>query len=192
MYWIVTIIVGGIVGWLASMVMKTDKQMGILANVVVGIVGSSVGFWLAARAGLRGVRPDRAVGGLGGRRGGPDLRCCRSSGSSGRAHRRHVELRRLALRQREALEAERAVGVRQRHSAALRQRQHQLARALGRQRDEGAVAFLLRLGAEGDRTARRVADELELLEVAELRTDLGLREAGGGGPDARHVPVEQR
>jgi uncharacterized membrane protein YeaQ/YmgE (transglycosylase-associated protein family) len=52
MGWIVTLVVGGIVGWLASMVMKTDKQMGIVANVIVGIIGSSLGFWLAAVLGF--------------------------------------------------------------------------------------------------------------------------------------------
>jgi uncharacterized membrane protein YeaQ/YmgE (transglycosylase-associated protein family) len=52
MSWIVTIVAGGIIGWLASIVMKTNKQMGILANVVVGIVGSSLGFWLAGLVGL--------------------------------------------------------------------------------------------------------------------------------------------
>lgn len=40
---IVWLIVGGIVGWLASIVMKTDAQQGILMNVVVGIVGAFVG-----------------------------------------------------------------------------------------------------------------------------------------------------
>ena len=52
MNWIITIVVGGIVGWLASIVMKTNAQMGLLANVVVGIVGSSLGFWLAGALGL--------------------------------------------------------------------------------------------------------------------------------------------
>jgi uncharacterized membrane protein YeaQ/YmgE (transglycosylase-associated protein family) len=52
MNWIVTIVVGGIIGWLASLVMKTNAQMGIIANVVVGIVGSSLGFWLAGVLGL--------------------------------------------------------------------------------------------------------------------------------------------
>jgi uncharacterized membrane protein YeaQ/YmgE (transglycosylase-associated protein family) len=52
MGWIMTLVVGGIVGWLASMVMKTDKQMGIIANIIVGIVGSSLGFWLAAMLGF--------------------------------------------------------------------------------------------------------------------------------------------
>jgi len=52
MNWIVTLVVGGVIGWLASMLMKTDKQMGIFANVIVGIVGSSIGFWLAGLLGL--------------------------------------------------------------------------------------------------------------------------------------------
>jgi uncharacterized membrane protein YeaQ/YmgE (transglycosylase-associated protein family) len=52
MGWIVTLVVGGIVGWLASILMKTNAQMGIIANVVVGIVGSILGFWLAGVIGL--------------------------------------------------------------------------------------------------------------------------------------------
>lgn len=52
MGWIVTLIVGGVVGWLASILMKTNKQMGIIANVIVGIIGSSLGFWLAGLLGL--------------------------------------------------------------------------------------------------------------------------------------------
>ncbi|HVR81983.1 MAG TPA: GlsB/YeaQ/YmgE family stress response membrane protein [Luteimonas sp.] len=43
---IIWLIVGGIVGWLASMVMKTDGQQGIILNVVVGIVGAFIGGWL--------------------------------------------------------------------------------------------------------------------------------------------------
>jgi uncharacterized membrane protein YeaQ/YmgE (transglycosylase-associated protein family) len=52
MGWIVTLVVGGVIGWLASLVMKTNNQMGIIANVIVGIVGSSLGFWLAGMMGL--------------------------------------------------------------------------------------------------------------------------------------------
>lgn len=37
---IILIIVGGILGWLASIVMRTDGQQGILLNVVVGIIGA--------------------------------------------------------------------------------------------------------------------------------------------------------
>ncbi len=43
---IIWLIVGGIVGWLASMMMKTDGQQGIILNVVVGIVGAFIGGWL--------------------------------------------------------------------------------------------------------------------------------------------------
>jgi uncharacterized membrane protein YeaQ/YmgE (transglycosylase-associated protein family) len=49
---IVAIIVGGVVGWIASLVMKTNAQMGIIANIVVGIVGSALGHWLAGAIGL--------------------------------------------------------------------------------------------------------------------------------------------
>jgi uncharacterized membrane protein YeaQ/YmgE (transglycosylase-associated protein family) len=52
MGWIVTIVIGGIVGWLASIVMKTNAQMGLIANVIVGIVGSSLGFWIAGVLGF--------------------------------------------------------------------------------------------------------------------------------------------
>jgi uncharacterized membrane protein YeaQ/YmgE (transglycosylase-associated protein family) len=45
---IIWIIVGGVIGWLASIVMKTDAQQGIFLNVVVGIVGAFVGGWLLA------------------------------------------------------------------------------------------------------------------------------------------------
>ena len=40
---ILALVVGGIIGWLASIVMRTDAQQGILLNVVVGIVGSLLG-----------------------------------------------------------------------------------------------------------------------------------------------------
>jgi uncharacterized membrane protein YeaQ/YmgE (transglycosylase-associated protein family) len=44
---LLTLIIGGIVGWLASILMKTNAQMGILANVVVGIIGSFLGVAVA-------------------------------------------------------------------------------------------------------------------------------------------------
>jgi uncharacterized membrane protein YeaQ/YmgE (transglycosylase-associated protein family) len=40
---IVWLVIGGIVGWLASLVMRTDAQQGILLNIVVGIVGAFIG-----------------------------------------------------------------------------------------------------------------------------------------------------
>ena len=52
MNWIISLIIGGVVGWLASIVMKTNAQMGLLANVLVGVVGSVLGFMLAGMVGL--------------------------------------------------------------------------------------------------------------------------------------------
>ena len=40
---IIALVVGGIIGWLASIVMRTDAQQGILLNIVVGIIGSLLG-----------------------------------------------------------------------------------------------------------------------------------------------------
>ncbi len=50
---IVWLIVGGIVGWLASLLMKTDARQGLLLNVVVGIVGAMIaGFFISPMVGL--------------------------------------------------------------------------------------------------------------------------------------------
>ena len=46
MNFIIWLIIGGVIGWLASLIMKTDAQQGILLNIVVGIVGSFLGGWL--------------------------------------------------------------------------------------------------------------------------------------------------
>lgn len=43
---VIWLVVGGIIGWLASLVMKTDAQQGMILNVVVGIVGAVLGGWL--------------------------------------------------------------------------------------------------------------------------------------------------
>ena len=45
---IATLIVGGIIGWLASLLMNTDNQQGLLLNVVVGIIGSWLGRFIFA------------------------------------------------------------------------------------------------------------------------------------------------
>ena len=58
MGWLVTIVVGGLVGWLGSLVAKTNAQMGIIANVIVGIIGSMLGVWLA---GLIGISADATI-----------------------------------------------------------------------------------------------------------------------------------
>lgn len=46
MNFLIWLIVGGIVGWLASLVMRTDAQQGILLNIVVGIIGAFIGGWV--------------------------------------------------------------------------------------------------------------------------------------------------
>jgi uncharacterized membrane protein YeaQ/YmgE (transglycosylase-associated protein family) len=43
---LIWLVVGGIIGWLASIFMKTDGQQGIFLNVVVGIVGALLAGWL--------------------------------------------------------------------------------------------------------------------------------------------------
>ena len=43
MGWIIALIVGGIAGWLASLVMNRDASMGIFWNIVVGIIGAFIG-----------------------------------------------------------------------------------------------------------------------------------------------------
>ncbi|WDI93904.1 GlsB/YeaQ/YmgE family stress response membrane protein [Xanthomonas campestris] len=43
---IIWLIVGGIVGWLASIIMRRDAQQGIILNVVVGIVGALIAGFL--------------------------------------------------------------------------------------------------------------------------------------------------
>jgi uncharacterized membrane protein YeaQ/YmgE (transglycosylase-associated protein family) len=45
---IILLVVGGILGWLASIVMRTDGQQGIFLNIVVGIVGALLGGFLLA------------------------------------------------------------------------------------------------------------------------------------------------
>ena len=46
MNFIIWLIVGGLIGWLASVVMKTDGQQGLFLNVVVGIIGAMLGGWV--------------------------------------------------------------------------------------------------------------------------------------------------
>jgi uncharacterized membrane protein YeaQ/YmgE (transglycosylase-associated protein family) len=46
MNFIIWIVIGGVLGWLASLVMKTDAQQGLFLNVVVGIVGAFLAGWL--------------------------------------------------------------------------------------------------------------------------------------------------
>jgi len=66
MSFILWIIVGGILGWLASIIMKNNDQMGIILNVVVGIVGAFLGGLLLAQLFGTGTinRGDFSIGSL--------------------------------------------------------------------------------------------------------------------------------
>jgi uncharacterized membrane protein YeaQ/YmgE (transglycosylase-associated protein family) len=48
--WIAAIVVGGIAGWLAEQFMKSD--MGLVMNIVLGIVGAAVASWLFSLIGI--------------------------------------------------------------------------------------------------------------------------------------------
>jgi len=52
---IIWLVIGGVIGWLASIAMKTDGQQGIVLNVVVGIVGAFVGGLIGSALGFGGV-----------------------------------------------------------------------------------------------------------------------------------------
>jgi uncharacterized membrane protein YeaQ/YmgE (transglycosylase-associated protein family) len=54
MGFIIWLIVGGVVGWLASLVMRTDGQQGIILNIVVGVVGSVIANFIFNRQGING------------------------------------------------------------------------------------------------------------------------------------------
>jgi uncharacterized membrane protein YeaQ/YmgE (transglycosylase-associated protein family) len=55
MGYIAWLVLGGLAGWIASMIMKTDASQGIILNIVVGIIGASVGGWLFGFFGGAGV-----------------------------------------------------------------------------------------------------------------------------------------
>lgn len=46
------IIVGGIAGWLASLVMKTNDRQGCLVDIIIGVIGAFIGGWLMSQLGV--------------------------------------------------------------------------------------------------------------------------------------------
>jgi uncharacterized membrane protein YeaQ/YmgE (transglycosylase-associated protein family) len=66
MNFIIWLVVGGLIGWVASMIMKTDAQQGMILNVVVGIVGAMLGGWLISPLVGAGTvnQGDFSIGGL--------------------------------------------------------------------------------------------------------------------------------
>lgn len=61
MGWIITILVGALCGWLASMIMNTNAQQGAIANILIGIVGALLAQWVFA--GLLNIGGATAAGG---------------------------------------------------------------------------------------------------------------------------------
>lgn len=49
------IVFGGLAGWIASLIMETDGQQGLILNIVVGIIGAVIGGWLMSIVGECGV-----------------------------------------------------------------------------------------------------------------------------------------
>ncbi|HNR21582.1 MAG TPA: GlsB/YeaQ/YmgE family stress response membrane protein [Steroidobacteraceae bacterium] len=65
MNFIIWIVVGGIIGWIASKIMKTDAQQGLFLNVVVGVVGALLAGFLSPRLGIGTINSsDFSLGGL--------------------------------------------------------------------------------------------------------------------------------
>ena len=66
MGWILTIIIGGILGWLGSKVMRTHAQQGVLLNIIVGIVGAALaGFLISPLLGIPTINAANfSIGGL--------------------------------------------------------------------------------------------------------------------------------
>jgi uncharacterized membrane protein YeaQ/YmgE (transglycosylase-associated protein family) len=64
---LIWLIVGGVIGWLASLIMRTDGQQGVFLNVIVGIVGALVaGFVVSPMLGIATINQgDFSIGGLG-------------------------------------------------------------------------------------------------------------------------------
>ncbi len=58
---IVWLILGALAGWVASMIMKTDAQMGALANIVVGIIGAFLGGWVVGLFGIQVVEGQLSI-----------------------------------------------------------------------------------------------------------------------------------
>ncbi|MET0986052.1 MAG: GlsB/YeaQ/YmgE family stress response membrane protein [Steroidobacteraceae bacterium] len=60
---LIWLIVGGVVGWLASIIMRTDGQQGILLNVIVGIVGALLaGFIISPMVGVGSINDGISIG----------------------------------------------------------------------------------------------------------------------------------
>ena len=52
MSWLAWIVLGGLAGWIASILTKRDAQMGVFWNIIVGIIGALAGAWILGQLGV--------------------------------------------------------------------------------------------------------------------------------------------
>jgi len=52
MYIIIWLLFGAVVGWIASIIMKTNHRMGLFSNIIIGLVGSALGLWIMSALNL--------------------------------------------------------------------------------------------------------------------------------------------
>ncbi|MFO7612791.1 MAG: GlsB/YeaQ/YmgE family stress response membrane protein [Clostridia bacterium] len=52
MSWLAWIVLGGLAGWVASIITRNNSQMGIIWNIVVGIIGALAGSWILGLLGV--------------------------------------------------------------------------------------------------------------------------------------------
>ncbi len=64
MDWIIVIIAGAVIGWIASMIMGTNAQMGAIANIVVGLIGAVIGRFVAQLLNMAPQGTNFSIGGL--------------------------------------------------------------------------------------------------------------------------------
>jgi uncharacterized membrane protein YeaQ/YmgE (transglycosylase-associated protein family) len=64
MSWIIVILAGAFIGWIASMIMGTNASMGAIANIVVGLVGAVIGRFVAGLIGLAPQGTNFSIGGI--------------------------------------------------------------------------------------------------------------------------------
>lgn len=55
MDWLAWIVLGGLAGWVASIITKNNAQMGIIANIIVGIIGAFAGSFILGLLGVAGM-----------------------------------------------------------------------------------------------------------------------------------------
>ena len=62
--WIIVILAGAVIGWLASKIMGTDASMGAMANIIVGLIGAVIGRFVAQLIGFAPQGTNFSFGGL--------------------------------------------------------------------------------------------------------------------------------